>query len=172
MVGALPNHCYDSKTGGGSILRGASLMLMVACSSSSGGGVSEAGEGAGGLADVDGGGGLADVDGGGGASSGGDFGSGAITGTGAAQNSGGTGGVPSPFVEYPAWVQSCSSARLLASCSGCIDAKCVFCTYASPDERDEYNAELEEAEQCPLPDPLECGSCGHPVSGCPACAQQ
>ncbi len=85
----------------------------------------------------------------------------------------GSGGV-NPIDELPTWVFSCYSGRLNANCPICVDPKCVFCLYATPEERDAYNATHEGSDACGTPNPANCSaSCLTTVSGCPAaCAQQ
>lgn len=83
----------------------------------------------------------------------------------------GSGGVTNPFDAYPDWVFTCSLSRQNDDCPRCRDAKCVFCLHASPEERDEYNAEHEGYERCGTPNPVEC-SCELVGSECPPCAQQ
>lgn len=124
-----------------------------------------------------------DADGAGGASSGGtnggggdDAGSGGNEATGGSSDGvggagGSSGGVPT-FDEYPSWVSDCALARTAAVCGNCLDPKCVFCTYASPQEREEHNATHESDEQCGTPDPVICSTCQSTVSGCPPCAQE
>lgn len=123
-------------------------------------------------------------DGAGGQTSGGTVSTGGGTAnTGGAQGgdtggSDGTGGDPggsgggSTFDDYPDWVLSCALARGAAGCGNCLDSKCVFCTYATPQEREEYNASQDEADQCGAPNAVVCTACQSTVTGCPACAQE
>ena len=160
------------------------LLCAPACGSSSG---NETGSGAGGQSTGSGGnsaGGSStggnsaggNSAGGGGASGGDGSGSGGRENNSGGGGSGGgatgSGGV-NPIDELPTWVSACYSGRISANCPVCLDPKCVFCLYASPEEREAYNATHEDSDACGTPNPANCTSgCSSPISGCPACAQQ
>jgi hypothetical protein len=163
---------------------GMALFLMVACGGSSDGsgnkpeaggsgaeqsdgGTPGAGGGAGGVADA----GAGGSETGGGATGGEAQGSGARAGTAGQGNDGGSSS-QNPFAAYPLWVETCAGDRQQASCGRCLDPKCVFCLYASPEEREAYNAEHASEDQCTTPNAVDCSVCSFPVSRCPVCAQQ